>query len=48
VVDSALGRLAAERGATLPRGSLVDVKPRRRAKGKPSREALDELRDERA
>lgn len=47
VGDSALGRLAAERGATLPTGSLVDVKPRRRVKGKPSGDVLDELRDER-
>ena len=47
VGDSVLGRLAAERGATLPTGSLVDVKPRRRAKGKPSGEVLDELRGER-
>jgi prevent-host-death family protein len=47
VGDSVLGRLAAERGATLPTATLADVKPRRRAKGKPSREVLDELRGER-
>jgi prevent-host-death family protein len=47
VGDSALARLAAERGATLPAGSLTDVKPRRRAKGKPSGEMLEELRRER-
>ena len=47
VGDSALGRLAAERGATLPTGTLADVKPPRRAKGRPSREVLDELRGER-
>ena len=47
VGDSVLGRLAAERGATLPTATLADVKPRRRAKGTPSREVLDELRGER-
>ena len=47
VGDSVLGRLAAERGATLPTATLADVKPRRREKGKPSREVLDDLRGER-
>jgi prevent-host-death family protein len=47
VGDAVLGRLATERGATLPTARLGDVKPRRRAKGKPSREVLDELRGER-
>lgn len=47
VRDSPLGRLAAERGATLPTAQLADIKPRRRARGKPSGEVLDDLRDER-
>jgi prevent-host-death family protein len=48
-VDSPLARLAAERGATVPSGNLLDVDapggvP---ATGPPSREVLDEQRGER-
>jgi prevent-host-death family protein len=48
--DSPLARLAAERGATMPRGDLVSlarsstVPP---AHGPPSLEVLDEIREER-
>lgn len=48
--DSPIARLAAERGATMPRGDLVsrvrssDMPP---AMGQPSLEVLDELREER-
>jgi prevent-host-death family protein len=45
--DSPLGRLAAVRGATLPKGRLTDVRPRRRAKGPASGDVLDDLRRER-
>ncbi len=48
--DSPIARLAAERGATMPRGDLVsrarnsDLPP---AAGPPSLEVLDEMREER-
>lgn len=46
--DSPLSRLAAEHGATLPRADLTkltsDLPP---AKGPPSKQVLDELREER-
>jgi prevent-host-death family protein len=47
--DSPLARLAAERGATVPRGDLLDfpageLPP---ASGPPSQEVLDEQREER-
>jgi len=48
--DSPLARLVAERGATMPRGDLllrVRNSRRRPAKGRPSLEILDELREER-
>lgn len=48
--DSPLARLVAERGATMPRGDLlsrVRNSQRRPAKGRPSLEILDELREER-
>jgi prevent-host-death family protein len=47
VGDSAVGRLVAERGATLPVRSLAGVRPRRKAKGPPSGAVLDAGRDER-
>lgn len=49
-VDSPIARLAAERGATMPRGDLLarvrdsDTPP---AAGPPSIEVLDQLREER-
>jgi prevent-host-death family protein len=49
-VDSPIARLAAERGATVPRGdllSLVRASSLRPATGPPSLEVLDELREER-
>jgi prevent-host-death family protein len=47
--DSALARLVAERGATMPTGDLLElIPPRGRpASGPPSQEVLDELREER-
>jgi len=48
--DSPLARLVAERGATMPRGDLlsrVRSSRRRPAKGPPSLEVLDQLREER-
>jgi prevent-host-death family protein len=45
--DSPLGRLAAERGATLPTGRLAEVRPPRRARGPGSSEVLREHRDDR-
>ena len=47
--DSAVARLVAERGATMPQGDLLDlVPPRGRpAVGPPSQQVLDELREER-
>ena len=47
--DSPIARLAAERGASMPRGDLLafsaaDVPP---ASGPPSKRVLDELREER-
>jgi prevent-host-death family protein len=47
--DSAIARLVTERGATMPKGSLLDLKwpdgvP---ADARPSQEVLDELREER-
>jgi prevent-host-death family protein len=47
VGDAPLARLAAERGATLPVGSLAEVRPRRRPKGPASGDVLDSLRDDR-
>lgn len=47
VADSPLGRLAADRGASLPVGNLAETRPRRRATGAASREVLDEIRGER-
>jgi prevent-host-death family protein len=47
VGDSPLGRLAADRGASLPVGNLAQVRPRRRAKGPASGDVLSRLRDER-
>jgi prevent-host-death family protein len=48
--DSPLARLVAERGATMPRGDLLSrarSSRRRPAKGPPSLDVLDELREER-
>jgi prevent-host-death family protein len=47
--DSPLARLAAERGATVPRGDLLalDAPGGRPAAGPPSADVLDELREER-
>lgn len=47
--DSALARLAAERGATLPTGSLLELGPPTSgpARGRPSGDVLDELRQDR-
>lgn len=47
--DSALGRLVAERGATMPRGDLLtlDAPGGRAAVGPPSGTVLDDLREER-
>jgi prevent-host-death family protein len=48
--DSPIARLAAERGATIPRGDLlaqVRNSSLRPAAGPPSRQVLDELREER-
>lgn len=47
--DSAIARLVAERGATMPKGRLSDLKVPggRPAVGPPSQEVLDELREER-
>jgi prevent-host-death family protein len=47
--DSALGRLVAERGATMPRGDLLELRAPggRPATGPPSQQVLDELREER-
>jgi prevent-host-death family protein len=47
--DSPLARLVAERGATMPRGDLLEIfaPGGRRAEGPPSQEVLDELREER-
>jgi prevent-host-death family protein len=49
-VDSPIARLAAERGATIPRGDLlaqVRNSRLRPAAGPPSLQVLDELREER-
>jgi prevent-host-death family protein len=49
-VDSPLARLVAERGATMPRGDLLSRaldSSRPPAKGPPSIEVLDEMREER-
>jgi prevent-host-death family protein len=48
VGDAPLARLAAERGASLPTGSLAQVRPRRRAQGPASGEVLSRDRDDRA
>ena len=46
--DSPIARLVAERGATMPRGNLLDRRSKRPpAGGPPSIEILDELREER-
>jgi prevent-host-death family protein len=48
--DSPIARLAAERGATMPRGDLVSTvrtAVQQPAKGPSSLEVLDELREER-
>jgi prevent-host-death family protein len=47
--DSAIARLVAERGATMPTGNLLDLLPARGrpAAGPPSQQVLDELREER-
>ncbi|HYP56317.1 MAG TPA: type II toxin-antitoxin system prevent-host-death family antitoxin [Solirubrobacterales bacterium] len=46
--DSPIARLVAERGATMPRGNLLDRRSTNGpAKGPPSIEVLDELREER-
>lgn len=47
--DSAIARLVAERGATMPIGNLLDLVPERGrpAEGPPSQQVLDELREER-
>ncbi len=48
--DSPLARLVTERGATMPRGDLLTLIRRSStppAKGPPSAEVLDELREER-
>jgi prevent-host-death family protein len=47
--DSPLARLAVQRGATVPRGSLAALapRPRRRAEGPPSGEVLAGLREDR-
>jgi prevent-host-death family protein len=47
--DSPIGRLVAERGATMPQADLLSVAAARRrpAVGPPSRQVLDELREER-
>lgn len=47
--DSAIARLVAERGATMPTGNLLDLVPERGrpAEGPPSQQVLDELREER-
>lgn len=47
--DSAIARLVAERGATMPRGDLLTIRSPggRPADGPPSREILDELREDR-
>jgi prevent-host-death family protein len=46
--DSAIARLVAERGATMPRGDLLDLLPDGPpAVGPPSEDVLDELREER-
>jgi prevent-host-death family protein len=48
--DSPLARLVAERGATMPRGNLIDRIAASRlppAEGPPVEQVLDELREER-
>jgi prevent-host-death family protein len=46
--DDVVMRLVRERGATMPRGDLLDLIPHRGpAGGPPSSEVLDELREER-
>lgn len=48
--DSPIARLVAERGATMPRGNLLDLvaqSSRPPAEGPPSGEILDEMREER-
>lgn len=46
--DSPIARLVAEHGATMPRGNLLDRRSRLGpAKGPPSSQVLDELREER-
>jgi len=47
--DSAIARLVAERGATMPRGDLTGVRAPdgRPADGPPSSRILDELREDR-
>jgi prevent-host-death family protein len=46
--DSAIARLVADRGATMPRGDLTAVRAPggRAAEGPPSRAVLDELRED--
>jgi prevent-host-death family protein len=49
--DSPIARLVAERGATMPKGSLLDLLPPGDGEGPPpgppSQQVLDELREER-
>jgi prevent-host-death family protein len=47
--DSPIARLVADMGATMPRGRLQDLRAPdgRPAKGPPSQQVLDELREER-
>jgi prevent-host-death family protein len=48
--DSPIARLVAERGATMPRGNLLELADRSTlppAKGPPVEQVLDELREER-
>jgi prevent-host-death family protein len=49
-VDSPIARLVAERGATMPRGDLLELaagSKRGPADGPPSAEVLDEMREDR-
>jgi prevent-host-death family protein len=47
--DSAIARLVADRGATMPRGDLLDIRAPggRPAQGPPSTSVIDALREER-